>query len=90
MTNCISLGVGNTSVNVGRYNSPIVKFRKKKQNCVLMGCPCHIARNTALQAVTKVFCKVFGDRFDVNDFLIDLCFHLDWSSKRKKNIGRIV
>ena len=61
MRNCISLGVYNTSVNVGRYNFLIVKFRMKNQNCVRMGCSCHMACNTALQVVTKAFCKVFGD-----------------------------
>ena len=61
-------GIDNTSVNVGLYDFLIVKFRNKNQNCVVMCFPCHIARNTALQAVTKAFCKVFGDWLDVNHF----------------------
>ena len=78
MRNCISLGFDNTLVNVGRYNSLIVEFRKKKQNCVLMGCPSHIDHSNACH-ITKAACKVFGDRFDVNDFLRDLNFHFDWN-----------
>ena len=42
-----------------------------------MGCSYHIAN------ATKDFCKVLEDKFNINNFLIDLCFHFDWPSKRK-------
>ena len=79
---CMCLGVDNTSVNIGRHNSLIVEIEKKNPDCMLMGCPCHIAHNIASHG-TKVFCKALNDNFNVEDFLVDLYFHFDWSSKRK-------
>ena len=55
---CTSLGVDNTSVNVGKHNSLILEARKKNKNILLTGCPCHMAHNTASKD-TKV------DNFDV-------------------------
>ena len=46
-----------------------------------MGCPCHIADNAASKA-TKAFVKV-ADNFDVEELLVDLYFHFDYSSKYK-------
>ena len=79
--NCVSLAVGNTSVNVGHNNSVIVEARKKNEHIILMGCPCHIAHNAASKA-TKAFVKV-ADNFDVEELLVDIYFHFDYSSKRK-------
>ena len=42
-----------------------------------MGCSYHIAN------ATKEFCKVLEGNFNINNFLIDLSFHLHWSSKRR-------
>ena len=42
-----------------------------------MDCSCHIAN------ATKELCKVLEGKFNVNNFLIDLYFHFDWSSQRK-------
>ena len=80
--NCVSLAVDNTSVNVGRNNSVIVEAREKNGNIILMGCPCHIAHNTASKA-TKAFVKIVDD-FDIKELLVDIYFHFDYSSKRKK------
>lgn len=77
---CVSLGVDNTSVNVGRHNSVIVEARKKNEDIILMGCPCHIAHNAAKKA-TDVFSKING--FDIDELLVDVYFHFDYSSKRK-------
>ena len=52
---CISLGVDNTSVNIGKHHSLITKAREKN-DVILMGCPCHMAHNTARHA-TKAFEK---------------------------------
>ena len=46
-----------------------------------MGCPCHIAHNTANKA-TNSFVKV-ANNFDVEQLLVDIYFHFDYSSKRK-------
>ena len=78
---CVSLGVDNTSVNVGKHNSVIVEARKKNKDIILMGCPCHIAHNTASKA-TKSFVNVVKE-FDVEQLLVDVYFHFDYSSKRK-------
>ena len=80
--NCIALGVDNTSVNVGRHNSLIVEARKKNEHIILMGCPCHIAHNTARKS-TKKFCNSLNNSFDVEELLVDIYFHFDYSSKRK-------
>ena len=77
---CVSLGVDNTSVNIGKLNSLIVKARKMNENIILMGCPCHMAHNTAGKA-EKEFEKYVD--FNAEQFLVDLYFHFDYSSKRK-------
>ena len=41
-----------------------------------MGCPCHIAHNTARKA-TKAFVKIVDD-FDIEEFLVDIYFHFDY------------
>ena len=48
--NCVSLGVDNTSVNVGKHRSLFVEAKKLNPHIMLMGCPCHIAHNTAAKA----------------------------------------
>ena len=37
--NCISLGVDNTSVNIGKHHSLVTKAREKNSDIILMGCP---------------------------------------------------
>ena len=77
---CISLGVHNTSVNIGKHHSLITKAREKNDEIILMGCPCHMAYNTA-RHTTKVFEKSII--FNAEELLVDLYFHFDYSSKRK-------
>ena len=77
---CVSLGVDNTSVNVGKHNSLIVEARKMNSNIILMGCPCHMAHNTARKAEREF--EKYVD-FNVEQLLIDIYFHFDYSSKRK-------
>ena len=79
--NCISLGVDNTSVNVGKHKSLIVEARKQNANIILMGCPCHIAHNTAKHGTTAFEQVLQG--FDVEELLVDVYFHFDYLSKRK-------
>ena len=47
-----------------------------------MGCHCHIAHNTAGKS-TKAFCNSLQNSFDVEELLVDIYFHFDYSSKRK-------
>ena len=77
--NCISLAVDNTSANVGRNNSVIVEARKKNEHITLIGC--YIVHN-AVSKARKAFVKV-ADNFDVEELLVDIYFHFDYSSKRK-------
>ena len=70
---CVSLGVDNTSVSVGPYNSVIVKARKENSSILLTGCPCHITHNAA----SKIKC------FSIEELLVDIYFHFDFSSKQK-------
>ena len=46
---CISLGVDNTSVIIGKHHFLITKAREKNDETILIGCPCHMAHNTARQ-----------------------------------------
>ena len=55
--------------------------KKKNEHITSMGCPCHIAYDAASKT-TKVFVKV-ADNFDVEELLVDIQFHFDYSSKRK-------
>ena len=79
--NCISLGVDNTSVNIGKHHSLITKAREKNSDIILMGCPCHMAHNTAQHAV-KMFEGCLKD-FNIEELLVDIYYHFDYSSKRK-------
>ena len=47
----------------------------KKQTSKLVGCPYANA--------TKEFSKLLVCKVNINDLLVDLYFHFDWSSKRK-------
>ena len=49
-SNCVGVGVDNTSVNIGCNNSIKTRVLQKNPNCTFMGCPCHIAHNTAGKA----------------------------------------
>ena len=77
---CISLGFDNTSVNIGKHHSLITNAREKTDEIILMGCPCHMAHDTARHA-TKAFEKFVI--FNAEELLVDSYFHFDYSSKRK-------
>ena len=77
---CISLGFDNTSVNIGKHHSLITNAREKNDEIILMGCPCHMAHDTARHA-TKAFEKFVI--FNAEELLVDSYFDFDYSSKRK-------
>ena len=74
--NCVSLGVDNTSINVGKHRSLFVETTKLNPQIMLMGCPCHIAHN-ATDALENCV-----NGFDIKELLVDIYFHFD-NSKTK-------
>ena len=80
---CTSVGVDNTSVNIGVRDS--IKTRVLQQNPAVYfnGCLCHIIHNAA-QKAGEVFTEVCG--FDVEEFVIDLYYWFDKSTKRKNGL----
>lgn len=77
---CLSLEVNNTSVNVEKNKSIVVEGHKKNENIILMGCPCHIAHNTAKKA-TGAFCWV--NNFNIEELLLDIYYHFHYTFKIK-------
>ena len=73
-----AVGVDNTSVNIGVRDS--IKTRVLRQNPAVYfnGCPCHIIHNAA-QKAGESFTGVSG--FDVEEFVIDLFYWFDKSTK---------
>ena len=78
--NCVGVGVDSTSVNIGRHNSIMTRVQSINPATYFMKCPCHIAHNAASYAA-EAFRN--GTDFDVEDFLVDIYFWFDKSSKRK-------
>ena len=78
---CISKS-DNTSVNVGKHKSLIVEVRKWSENVILMDCSCHIVHNAAGKS-TEAFCDHITEHFDFEEFLVDIYFHFDYTSKMK-------
>ena len=78
--NCVSVGLDNTAVNVGKKNLIMTRVLAKNKTIFINGCPCHVIHNTANKAAEQ-FSEVSG--FDVEDFLVDLFHWFDKSSKRK-------
>ncbi|XP_066912218.1 uncharacterized protein, partial [Clytia hemisphaerica] len=81
--NCVAISLDNTSVNVGKNNSIMTRVLDKNENIFVNGCPCHIIHNTASKGA-----EAFSNEtdFDVEDFLVDLYYYFDKSSKRKVNL----
>lgn len=77
---CTSVGVDNTSVNIGIRNS--LKSRVLQRNSAIFfnGCPCHIIHNAA-QKAAGAFTSHIG--FDIEEFTVDLYYWFEKSTKRK-------
>ena len=81
--NCIGLSLDNACVimhvNMRKYKGLFTRFMKKNDSIYTFGCPCHIIHNTA-KAGSDAFAGETG--FDVGDFLVDLFYYFDNSTKR--------
>ena len=75
---CTSVGVDNTSVNVGIRNSLKTRIFKRNNSIFFNGCPCHIIHNAA-QKAGSAFAGFCG--FDVEEFTIDIYYWFDKSTK---------
>ena len=78
--NCTAVGVDNTSVNMGVRNSLKTHIQTRNSSVYFNGCPCHIIHNAA-QKVAEQFSVVSG--FDVEEFVVNLFYWFDKSTKRK-------
>lgn len=66
---CTSVGVDNTSVNIGIRDSLKTRVLEHNSSIYFNGCPCHIIHNAARKA-SDILCAFCG--FDVEEFCIDI------------------
>ncbi|XP_071507007.1 uncharacterized protein [Diadema antillarum] len=77
--NCVSFCADNASVMVGKHKGVAAYIHKQNPECYIMGCPCHMMHNTAKKAAQAL-------PIELDDFLIDIYYYLDKSSKRVKGV----
>ena len=80
---CTSVGVDNTSVNIGVRDSLKTRVLNRNPAVYFNGCPCHIIHNAAKKAGDS-FMECWG--FDAEEFTIDLYYWFDKSTKRKNRL----
>ncbi|MCG8622687.1 MAG: hypothetical protein MJE68_11925 [Proteobacteria bacterium] len=80
---CTSVGVDNTSVNIGICNSLKSRILQRNSAIYFNGCPCHVLHNAAQKAgnTFATYCK-----FDAEEFAIDLYYWFDKSTNRKNDL----
>ena len=80
---CTALGVDNTSVNIGVRNSIKSQILQKNKAVYVNGCPCHVIHNAAQKGGQK-YCAL--SKFYFEEFLINLYFWFEHSTKRKNQL----
>ena len=80
---CTSVGVDNTSVNIGTRNSLETRIVGRNSAIYFNGCPCHVVHNAA-QKGGMAFARCCG--FDVEELAVDLYYWFDKSTKRKNEL----
>ena len=78
--NCTAVGVDNTSVNIGVRNSLKTRIEARNSAVYFNGCPCHIIHNAAQKGADQ-FSVASG--FDIEEFVVDLFYWFNKSTKRK-------
>ena len=69
--NCVSVGLDNTSVNLGRRNSIMTRVHEKNPALFFNGCLCHFVASKAGDAYNQI------TGFDVEDFCVDIFYWFD-------------
>ena len=80
---CTSVGVDNTSVNIGIRDSLKTRILLRNPAIYFNGCPCHIIHNAAQKAGDTLTERC---AFDVEELTIDLYYWFDKSTKRKNGL----
>jgi len=80
--NCLEFGVDNTSVSVGKHNSIKTRALGEKPTHLLYGVPMPYGPYNAAKHASDAFYRCLPS-FDVEDFLVDVFFWFDYSSKHK-------
>ena len=83
-SNCVAVGVDNTSVNVRKKNSLMTRVQQRNRSTYFNGCPCHIVHNTSAAAASAFSCTT---GFEVEDMMVDLYYWFDYSTKRKNKLA---
>ena len=79
---CTSVGVDNTSVNIGTQNSLKTRIVQRNSAIYFNGCPCRV--HNAAQKRGTAFARCCG--FDAEEFAVDLYYWFDKSTKRKNEL----
>lgn len=82
--NCVAVGVDNTNVNVGKHNSIMTRVKAKNDAVYTSGCQCHVVHNTSAAAASALTNET---GFDIEDFLVDIYYWFDYSTKRKTTLA---
>ena len=80
---CTSVGVDNTSVNIGIRDSIKTRVLERNSSVFFNGCPCHIIHNAARKASDEL-CSFCG--FDIEELCIDIFYWFEKSTKRKNGL----
>ena len=77
--NCVSLGVDNANVMIGKHKGVAAFLLKKNSKMIIRGCPCHLIHLAAEKAA-----KTLPYQFD--EILVDLFYYLEKSANRKQEL----
>nr|XP_015930873.1 uncharacterized protein LOC107457258 [Parasteatoda tepidariorum] len=76
-SNCVSFACDNTNTMIGHLKGVVSFIKKEQPNIVIQGCSCHYIHLAAKKGTAEL------KQVNVEQFLIQLYYFLDKSSKRK-------